>query len=93
MIQLFSSGNKSMSEPQEELTLELNKHKLFNDVLKFILRKKLDGDPGPLLDQLEQVFFDRWQAVKDKDQAKAEDLEVKERDLVNKILSMSAKDS
>lgn len=82
-----------MPEHQEELTLEMNKNKLFNDVLKFILRKTLHGDAGPILEQLEQVFFDRWEAVKEKDQSKAEELEVKERELVNKLLSMSTKEN
>ncbi len=82
-----------MSEHQEELTLEMNKNKLFSDVLKFILRRTLHGDAGPILEQLEQIFFDRWEAVKGQDQNKAEELEVKERELVNKLLSMGTKEN
>ncbi len=85
-----------MSNPspeKEELTLEVGKAKLFNDVLKYILRKTLSESAGPVLDDLEKVFFERWAAVQEDNQKKAEELEVKERGLVDKLLNMSKSES
>ena len=68
-----------------------NKSKLFNYVLKFILPKTLNGNPGPVLEELEKVFFKRWVAVENRDDKTAESLESKESKLVNQLLEMGAK--
>lgn len=78
------------SNNQDDFTLQVNKNKLFNDVLKFVLRKTLSGDCAPILDELERVFFERWAAVEAGDEKKGERLEEVERKLVDKLLAMGS---
>jgi len=74
----------------DEMTLQVNKDKLFNDVLKFILTKTLKGDSAELLSRLEKVVLERWNAIEAEDEKKSLDLETVERALIEKLLAMGA---
>jgi hypothetical protein len=77
-------------ENQDESTLQFNKDKLFNDVLKFILTKTLKGDSAEVLNRLENVVIERWGALEANDEQKSLELETIERALVEKLLAMGA---
>lgn len=88
-----SSRSQCMSERKDnldEMTLQVNKDKLFNDVLKFILTKTLKGDSAELLSRLEKVVLERWNAIEAEDEKKSLDLETVERALIEKLLAMGA---
>lgn len=85
-----------MSQSQEnsdEFTLQVNKDKLFNDVLKFILIKTLKGDSSDVLKRLEKVVIERWAAIEADDEKKSLELETVERALIEKLLAMGAQKS
>lgn len=74
----------------DEFTLQVNKDKLYCDVLVFLLKKTLNGDSGPVLKRLQEVVFERWAAIEDDNEKKALELEVVERALIEKLLAMGA---
>jgi hypothetical protein len=80
-------------ENQDEFTLQVNKDKLFNDVLKFILTKTLKGDSADVLKRLETVVFERWAAIEADNEKKSLELETVERALIEKLLAMGAQKS
>lgn len=85
-----------MSQSQEnsdDFTLQVNKDKLFNDVLKFILIKTLKGDSADVLKRLEKVVIECWAAIEADDEKKSLELETVERALIEKLLAMGAQKS
>lgn len=76
------------SENPDDFTLQVNKDKLFSDVLKYVLKKTLSDDCVPLIQELETAFYERWAALEAGDEKKSESLEQVERKLVDKLLTM-----
>ncbi len=87
---LRSQSMSTSSDNQDEFTLQVNKDKLFNDVLKFILTKTLKGDSAEVLKRLEKVVIERWAAIEADDEKKSLELETVERALIEKLLAMGA---
>ncbi len=81
------------SDNQDDSTLKVNKDKLFNDVLKFILTKTLKGDTAEVLKRLERVVSERWAALEADDEKKSLELETAERALIEKLLAMGVQES